>query len=132
MSSLAARAIAYARLRLGADFFAGAFLAARLLCCTALAVVAEALLQRRHQVDDVGALARPAVVGVLDDLLALLLLLLGDQFLQRIDIAVVEFLGVEVAALLLDQRRGEIEQIGIGLVIADLAEETGARLTSSA
>src|SRR5687768_10763955 len=64
-------------------------------------VVAQALLQRGHQVNHVAALGRPIRLIVLDDALALLLLLLGDQLLQRIDVPVLELLGVELAALLL-------------------------------
>ena len=63
-----------------------------------------------------------ALVRVLDDQLALLLALLGDQILERVDIAVVEFLGVELAGLLLDQRRRHVEQVLVGLGIADVAE----------
>src|ERR1044072_7818007 len=45
----------------------------------ALLLVAKALLERRHQVDDVRTLGRTLVrIRILDDLLALLLLLLGD------------------------------------------------------
>src|SRR3954471_23593215 len=57
-------------------------------------LVAKALLQRRHQVDDVGALGR-GLVGLLDDLLALGLLLLLDQLVERVDVAVVEVGGIE-------------------------------------
>jgi hypothetical protein len=66
---------------------------------------------------------RPGVgVGVLDDLLALLLLLLLDQAMERVDVAVVEFLRVELAGLPLDQHRRHVEQVGVRLVVADFAE----------
>ena len=42
--------------------------------------------------------------------------------MQRVDVAVVELGRVELAGLPLDQHRGQVEQIGVGLVVADLAE----------
>ena len=52
-------------------------------------------------------------------------ILLGDQRLQRVDIVIFELGGVERAGLFLDQRAGEVEQIGVGLGIADVAEIGG-------
>ena len=43
--------------------------------------------------------------------------------MERIDIAVVELARIELAGFPLDQHRGHVEQVGIGLVIADVAEE---------
>ena len=70
----------------------------------------EALLQGRHQVDDIATLGR-VVRAVLDDPLALLLDLLLDQRLQRVDVAVLELARVELAGLLGDQRLGHVEQV---------------------
>src|SRR5579884_686327 len=98
----------------------------RLLGRLALLLLAETLLQRRHQVDDVRASRRSfAGVRILDDLLTLLLLFLLDEAMERVDVAVVELVGIELAGFPLDQHRGHVEQVGIGLVVADIAEEAG-------
>ena len=47
--------------------------------------------------------------------------------MKRVDVAVVELGGVELAGLPLDQHRGHVEQVGVGLLVADLAE-IGLRL----
>src|SRR6185503_13842496 len=60
-------------------------------CAGALFGIAKAPLQRGHQVDDVRALGgRRVRIGIFDDPLALGALLLLDQPVKRIDIAVVE------------------------------------------
>src|SRR6478672_3867413 len=60
-------------------------------------LVAEALLERSHQVDDVRAFGRRRVrVRILDDLLALRLLLFLDQPVKCIDIAIMELVWVEL------------------------------------
>jgi hypothetical protein len=88
-----------------------------------LLLVAQALLERSHEIDDVRALGgRRVGVRVLDDLLALGLLLLLDQAMERIDIAVVEFVSLELDCFALDQHRCHVEQVLIGIGVAYVAE----------
>src|SRR4051812_13695880 len=76
----------------------GALLRRRLLWLGFSALlVAKTLLERRHEVDDVRSLRRSLVrIRVLDNLFAFLLLLLGDQLFERIDVAIVKFGRVEL------------------------------------
>ena len=96
----------------------------RLRAFASPAVVAEALLERRHQVDDVGALGGGASAsGSWMTFSPFLLLLLGDQALaahRRSGCGIRSASNSPV--FLLDQRRGEVEQIRVGLGVADLAE----------
>src|SRR3546814_3494570 len=82
----------------------------------------DRFLERRHQVDDVRGAAPRRLVLLLDDLaVALRFALARDQFVERVDIAVVEFLRVERRGLLLDQRLGEVGQFGVGPGVGDIA-----------
>src|SRR5262249_41150093 len=92
-------------------------LAARLLLRRAVAVAlggggrgAQALLQRRHQVDHLGV-----VVGRLHRLHLPALALLLDERADRVLVAVVEFAGVEVARLLVDDLLGDLQHLRVGL-----------------
>src|SRR3546814_391185 len=85
----------------------------------------DRFLERRHQVDDVRGAAPRRLVLLLDDLaVALRFALARDQFVERVDIAVVEFLRVERRGLLLDQRLGEVEQFGVGPGVGEERKST--------
>ncbi|MGN6849999.1 MAG: DNA polymerase ligase N-terminal domain-containing protein, partial [Sphingomicrobium sp.] len=77
--------------------------------CSALFGIAETALECSHEVNDVRALGRPSIrIGILDDPLALGALLLFNQAMQRIHIAVVELGRIELAGFTLDQHRGHV------------------------
>ena len=79
-----------------------------------------------HQINDIRPFAHiGGLPDILEHALALGFRFLGDDALQRIDIVIVIVGGVELAALLVDQRFGEIEQVGVGLARGHVAEIAG-------
>src|SRR5690606_22431829 len=86
-----------------------------------LALPLEALLERRHQVDDVAAAARRGFALRLLRLVAPRLLL--DKTADGLGVAVLEIAGVEGGGLLLDQLLRDAEQILLGLLLGDRREE---------
>src|SRR5690606_26580204 len=85
-------------------------------------LAAHGLLEGCHQVYHVAAARRLRLLDILENLLALGLLLLLDQLLQRIDVAVMKLAGIELRGALLDQRRRQVEQVLARLGVGNFAE----------
>lgn len=77
--------------------------------------------KRGHEVDDITALVCFGRVDILENALPALLLCL-DQPVKRIDIAVMKSFRLEWSRLLLDESCGEVEQVRVWFVVADIAE----------
>src|SRR3546814_11715715 len=65
---------------------------------------------------------RAGFLDILEHALALGFRLFGDHALDRVDIMILIVARIEFARLLADQRLGEVEPVGVGFAVPDVAE----------